>query len=322
VNTRFVPFGPRKGLYSALHPAGTRLPCQADGPVLITGESGTGKELVARAIHAEGKSKQSPFLAVNCAGIPEALLESEFFGHEAGAFTGAGKVRQGLFAEAEGGTLLLDEISEMPAALQAKLLRMLQDGKIRPVGSNRERQVNVRILAASNRDIEEHVSKGKFREDLFYRLETFPLSVPPLRERSEDIDLLAGIFLAKYACANGKRIMGFSAHALEMLHGYKFPGNVRELQNAVERAVVFCQAAEIGTEHLPRRIINHAKQTGTKIKQQIVNNFGVGDGSLLSLEDVQRRYIRHVLDVVNGNKKKASSILGITRKTLYRWLED
>ncbi len=296
---------------------------QADGPVLILGESGTGKELVARAVHLESRPETSPFLAVNCAGIPEHLLESEFFGYEAGAFTGASKSRRGIFAEAEGGTLLLDEISEMPPPLQAKILRMLQDGKIRPVGSNTEQQVKVRIVAATNRDIEEQVTNGTFREDLFYRLETLPLVVPPLRERGEDIDLLAGIFLNKQAYAAEKQIRGFSAKALDMIHRYPFPGNVRELQNAVERAVVFCHEGEILPEHLPARIRKHVEEHGTSPDNTLASpHFPISDDSLPSLEEVEKRYIRHVMEKVDGNKRAAASILGIARRTLYRHLEE
>ena len=293
---------------------------KADGPVLITGESGTGKELVARAIHAETEAPDSPFLAVNCAGIPEHLLESEFFGHTKGAFTGAGQSRQGIFAEAEGGTLLLDEISEMPLALQAKLLRMLQDGKIRPIGSNREQQVNVRVFAATNCDIEQEVKDGNFREDLFYRLETLPLHIPPLQERQEDIDLLAGIFLKKHAYSARKQIKGFTKAAQEMLNTYRFPGNVRELENSIERAVTFCQEQEITPEDLPPRIRKSFEQKSADTDSHLVKTLQINDESLLPLEEVERRYIQHVLDRVDGNKKKAASILNIGRRTLYRRL--
>ncbi len=295
---------------------------RAEGPVLITGESGTGKELVARAIHNERYGSEKPFLAVNCAGIPEHLMESEFFGHAAGAFTGAGKARRGIFAEAEGGTLLLDEISEMPSALQSKLLRMLQDGKIRPVGSNREQQVNVRILAATHRDLEQQVQDKKFREDLFYRLETFPLFVPPLRDRGEDIDLLAGLFLAKHAFASGKTIRGLSARAQEMLHNYPFPGNVRELHNAIERAVVFCQNRDVCPEHLPPRIRKYTARNNADAGSFFQHAAGSADQPLLSLEELENRYIRYVLDKVHGNKRSAASILGIARRTLYRRLGE
>ncbi len=295
---------------------------KAGGPVLIVGESGTGKELVARALHEESACAAGPFLAVNCAGIPEPLLESEFFGHKAGAFTGAGKTRQGIFAEAEGGTLFLDEISEMPTALQAKLLRMLQDGKIRPVGSNREQQVHVRIVTATNRDIEERVRADAFREDLFYRLETFQIHVPPLREREDDIDLLARLFLAQYAAAAGKRIEAFSPPAHERLRRYSFPGNVRELRNAVERAVAFCQEREIRLEHLPPRIRERNGHGNARSATLLQDGLRIGEESLPTLEEIERRYIRHVLASAQGNKRAAAAILGIGRRTLYRRLEE
>lgn len=295
---------------------------EAGGPVLIVGESGTGKELVAKAIHREGKGDGPPFLAVNCAGIPEPLMESEFFGHEAGAFTGAGKPRRGLFAEADNGTLLLDEISEMPLPLQAKLLRMLQDGKFRPVGSNREKQANVRILAATNRDLEQLVREDTFREDLFFRLETFSLRVPPLRERGDDIELLAGVFRQKHACANGKKIDGFRSDALRLLREYPFPGNVRELNNAVERAVVFCPGREIRREDLPGRM-TRAPSAGASfpVANFLESRTGSSEEDLPSLETVENAYIRHVLDRVQGNKRSAASILGIARRTLYRRIQ-
>ncbi len=291
----------------------------ADGPVLILGESGTGKELVARAIHAESNRARNPFLAVNCAGIPEHLLESEFFGHKAGAFTGANRSRQGLFAEAHKGTLLLDEISEMPLFMQAKLLRLLQDGKVRPVGENLEEQVDVRILAATHRDLEEEVRQGHFREDLFYRLETFTLRVPPLRERDSDLELLAERLLRRFCVQTGKRIHGFSEPALNILGKYHFPGNVRELQNAVERAVTFCDGQEILPKHLPARIReNHAQSM-----EQIPAGSPQGlfhDKSLPPLAEIEKRYIQHVLDRVGGNKRRAAALLGIGRRTLYRRL--
>ena len=297
-----------------------RLLARADGPVLITGESGTGKELVARAIHRESKAAGDPFIAVNCAGIPENLLESEFFGHAAGAFTGAGKARRGIFAEASGGTLFLDEISEMPPALQAKLLRVLQDGKIRPVGSNREEQVKVRILAATNRDVESRIREGEFREDLFYRLETFSLLVPPLRDREGDLPLLIAAFVGEFAAAANKTIRGVRADALAHMERHAYPGNVRELRNAVERAVAFCQGREILPEHLPPRMM---KRSGTGGRHELPDAVGTGiDGdSLPTLEEVERRYIRHVVNKVGGNKRLAATILGIARRTLYRRLE-
>lgn len=292
---------------------------KADGPVLIAGESGTGKELVARAIHLEGKGKSRPFLAVNCAGIPEQLLESEFFGHEAGSFTGATRGRRGLFAEAEGGTLLLDEISEMPLTLQAKLLRMLQDGKVRPVGANREQQVDVRIVAATNQDLEDEVRRGHFREDLFYRLETFALHVPPLREREEDVELLAGHFLQTFALRGRKQITGFSPAAGDLLRRYSFPGNVRELHNAVERAVTFCHQEKILPEHLPLRIRRTAEDSD-KVIDSYLGGPATDENTMPSLAEIEAGYIRRVLERVRGNKSRAASILGIGRRTLYRRL--
>ncbi len=292
---------------------------KADGPVLISGESGTGKELVARALHQEGKGGSRPFLAVNCAGIPEHLLESEFFGHEAGAFTGAARARRGLFAEAEGGTLLLDEISEMPLSLQAKLLRMLQDGKVRPVGTNREQQLDVRVLAATNQDLEEEVRRGHFREDLFYRLETFALDIPPLREREEDIELLAGHFLEFFALRSRKEITGFSSSAAELLRRYSFPGNVRELRNAVERAATFCHQGKILAEHLPVRIRRAEENNGKMIDSHL--SVLITDENLMpSLAEIESGYISRVLKCVQGNKSRAAAVLGIGRRTLYRRL--
>ncbi|EKE72352.1 sigma-54-dependent transcriptional regulator [Gallaecimonas xiamenensis] len=288
---------------------------KADGPVLILGESGTGKELVARAIHQESPRCQGPFLAVNCAGIPSELLESEFFGHAAGAYTGASKARQGLLREADGGTLLLDEIGEMPPALQAKLLRVLQEGQLRPVGSDREVQVDVRILAATHRDLEQQVAQGAFRQDLFYRLDTFSLKVPPLRDRGDDIPLLARHFLANQQAAGKTQARQLSHSAWQRLLGYGFPGNVRELQNAMERAAVFCEGDEIGPEHLPARI-----------REEVARGEGclfgtLADAELPPLSQVQMDYVRYVLEKTAGNKAQAAEILGVTRRTLYRWLE-
>ncbi len=294
---------------------------RAEGPVLIVGESGTGKELVARAVHQESSHSRGPFLAVNCAGVPEHLMESEFFGHQAGAFTGANKARQGLFSEAKDGVLLLDEISEMPLFLQAKLLRTLQDGNVRPVGANHEQSTNVRILAATNRELEKEIKEGHFREDLFFRLETFTLRVPPLREREEDLELLAGKFLQTFRVQTGKNIRGFDEQALQMLERYSYPGNVRELKNAVERAVVFCDDNLIKPGHLPARIREAQPQAVQRPASPAPGLFPA-EGPLLSLARVEQQYIGYVLDKVQGNKRKAASILGIGRRTLYRKIEQ
>jgi len=276
---------------------------QVDGSVLILGESGTGKELVANAIHQLSDRSDKPFQAVNCAGIPAELMESEFFGHEAGSFTGAKGKRNGLLKQADGGTLLLDEIGEMPMALQAKLLRVLQEGTLRAVGSDKEEHVNVRILAATHQDLEKKVENGSFRQDLFYRLETFSIRVPALRERGEDIERLVRHF------AND-----IDSDALELLYRYPFPGNVRELQNAIERAVAFSQDGEVHAENLPQRI--------TEFEAENEAESVTPASRWPTLNEMQEDYIKKVLAHVQGNKSKAAEVLGVTRRTLYRWLED
>lgn len=290
---------------------------RSQAAVLIHGESGTGKELVARAIHQSSERSARPFVAVNCAGIPRDLMESEFFGHEAGAFTGARQVRKGLFAEADGGTLLLDEIGEMPLALQAKLLRVLQEGRVKPVGSDQEEAVDVRILASTHVDLMKAVSEGSFREDLYYRLETLTLKVPPLRERGDDVDLLAMHFLREAARRHDRGFMKLSDVTSRTLMDYPFPGNVRELASAIERAVTFCDGDTIQPEHLPDRIRKRQTElaaTGTP----------VGAGKLSewpTLEALQQDYVKRVIQAVDGNKRRAAQILGINRRTLYRWLD-
>lgn len=287
---------------------------RAPGPVLITGESGTGKELVARALHAESERCNGPFVAINCAGIPTELLESELFGHAPGAFTGATGARKGLFAEAHGGSLLLDEIGEMPPPMQAKLLRLLQDGRVRPVGANREEAADVRVLAATNRDLAPMIDDGSFREDLFYRLETFHITIPPLRERGEDVERLALAFLRRSAAALDRDIGGISPEALRALRRYDFPGNVRELASIVERAVAFCRGAEIGESDLPDRVL------AGPVAPQPADGLWGDEQAMPTLAQVEDRYIRHVLDRVDGNKRQAARVLGIGRRTLYRRL--
>lgn len=295
----------------------------ADGPVLVQGESGTGKELVARALHDQSNRKDGPYMVVNCGGIPSELMESEFFGHAAGAFTGARTQRAGLFQQADGGTLLLDELGEMPLTLQAKLLRVLQDGKVRPVGSDHEIQLDVRIIAATNCNLTEAVAEGSFREDLFYRLETFALQVPPLRARADDLQRLIGFFLTRFNARQQRNIKGFSDEALAALQRYSFPGNVRELQNAVERAATFCDSPLIALHHLPQRILEHPDPELELdfIEQKPVNDTQDDADTLPSLETVQRQYIHRVLTATGNNKRRAADILGITRRTLYRWID-
>ena len=299
---------------------------QAHGPVLIQGESGTGKELVAKAIHDLSPRKTGTFLAINCAGIPADLLESEFFGHEQGAFTGANKKKTGLFPRCHKGTLLLDEIGEMPINLQSKLLRVLQDGSFRPVGSNQEQKADVRIICSTNQDLEKLTQEGQFREDLFYRLETFSLRIPPLRERQEDIKLLAAYFVNRFNFQLGKDVDNLSEEALTILENYHFPGNIRELQNILERAVTFCPARKIEVEHLPFRIqqdkqayINDNKQ---KNEEEFWSKIYKDKQFLPSLQEMERLYLNFVLQKVDGNKRRAAAILGISRRTLYRRLDE
>ncbi len=286
----------------------------AQGAVLILGESGTGKELVARAIHQQSSRSAKPFIAVNCAGIPVELMESEFFGHAAGAFTGARNARTGLLKEADGGTLLLDEIAEMPLLLQAKLLRVLQEGRIRPVGSDQEVAVDVRILAATHQDLELKVEQGEFRADLFYRLETFSLVVPPLRQRAEDLELLASHFVGQFQQQQQKAVQGLSQPALDCLYRYPFPGNVRELQNAIERAFTFASEPQIAVADLPERIRHY--------QSPAVSDAPPANKSWPTLQQLQQNYVNQVLNHTNGNKQRAAQLLGVTRRTLYRWLEE
>jgi two-component system, NtrC family, response regulator AtoC len=286
------------------------------GPVTIIGESGVGKELVARAIHDESERRERAFVPVNCASIPEPLLESEFFGHESGAFTGATRPRQGLFAGASGGSLFLDEVAELSAPLQAKLLRVLQEGAVRRVGADREVEVDVRILAATNRDLEEEVACGRFREDLFYRLTTFMLEVPPLRERQGDLELLLAHFVSRYAGDAGKAIEEVDAEVIDVLRRYRFPGNVRELENLVEHAVTFCSGPLITVGDLPPRVRRSpARSSETQVPAALL----VDDG-ILTLDEVTQRYVRRVVELTGGNKRRAASLLGISRQTLYRHL--
>ncbi len=262
-------------------------------------------------------------MAVNCAGIPADLMESELFGHLAGAFTGAAKSRKGLFQQADGGILFLDEIAELPAPLQAKLLRVLQEDTVRPVGADQEIPVDVRIVAATNLDLEEEMRHSRFREDLFHRLDAFQILVPPLRERRGDIDLLAARFLNQYAKEQDKPVKGFSAGALHLLRQYRFPGNIRELQNIVRRAATFCQGDLIEPGDLPPKVAEGAG--GADGLPAVDRWLPPGDwdtASLPTLEEIKSRYIGKVLELFKGNKRQAAQALGIGRRTLYRHLGD
>jgi two-component system response regulator HydG len=287
----------------------------SEATVLITGESGTGKELIARAIHFNSDRREGPLVIVNCAALAETLLESELFGHEKGAFTGADKRRKGRFMQANKGTIFLDEIGEMSPMMQAKLLRVIQDREIQRVGSDKAIQVDVRIVAATNRDLEEDVSSSKFREDLYYRLNVVPLMVPPLRDRLEDIPLLAQHFLDKYAEKSRKRIRGFTPLAMDMLLKYEWPGNVRELENAVERAVILLSGDYISEKELPLTIAQ------SYIKEGSTTDLGRNVIQLQSLEDIEKVAILAALDAAGGNKSEAARKLKITRRTLYKKLQ-
>jgi DNA-binding NtrC family response regulator len=280
--------------------------------VLITGESGTGKELVARAIHAHSPRKERPFVAVNCAAIPDTLIESELFGYKRGAFTDARTDRTGLLVEADGGTLFLDEVAELPVALQPKLLRVLQEREVRPLGSNRPERVDLRVVAATNRDIEARLKAGELREDLYYRLNVIQIQIPPLRARAEDLLPLCEHFLARSAERAGKKLKGFGEQAKKLLLGYHWPGNVRELENVVERAVALCEHDIIGAEDLPPAMRERRNQ----------DRLAAAVAQGLTLDQLEREYIERVLDAEGGNKTRAAQRLGLDRKTLYRKLEE
>jgi DNA-binding NtrC family response regulator len=280
----------------------------ANANVLITGESGTGKERVANAIHDEGPRRAKKFVAINCTAIPESLLESELFGHAKGAFTGAIGRKRGLFDEAEGGTIFLDEIGDMNLALQAKLLRVIQERKIRSVGETVDRPVDVRIIAATHKDLKAAIKNNTFREDLYYRLSVIPILIPPLRHRREDIGLLAEHFLRKYSSANHSPVKTFTQDAMTRLLSMTWEGNVRELENVIERAVVLARGTSIELGDLP------AAGEGN------VESFfeSTQTGSLPTLEDIEKRYFKFILDKTGGRKEKAAQILGVNRRTLYR----
>lgn len=281
---------------------------QAHANVLINGESGTGKERVARAIHDKGPRRSKKFVAINCTAIPESLLESELFGHAKGSFTGAIGRKRGLFEEAEGGTIFLDEIGDMNQAMQAKLLRVIQERKIRAVGDTVDRDIDVRLIAATHKDLKQAIRNQGFREDLYYRLAVIPIVIPPLRHRREDIPLLADHFLKKYSAENKSSVKNFSKDAMAKLLSMPWEGNVRELENVVERAVVLARGESIEASDLPNSATSDAESFFASTQT----------GSLPTLEEVEKRYIRFILDKTGGKKEKASQILGCNRRTLYR----
>jgi two-component system response regulator HydG len=280
--------------------------------VLITGESGTGKELIARALHTLSPRRDEPFIAINCAAVPANLLESELFGHVRGAFTDAKTSRPGLFTQAGNGTLMLDEIGEMPIEMQVKLLRVLQERRVRPVGGDTEYPVTARVVAATNRDLDREVRERRFREDLYYRINVVAVRVPALRERPSDILLLAQHFLHKSAARNAKKVHGISAPAARYLREYDWPGNVRELENCIERAVAMCEHDQLTVNDLPEKLIADRRS-------KLV--IAAEPSELITLDEMERRYVRHVLAAVSGNKSRAADILGIDRRSVYRRLE-
>lgn len=284
--------------------------------ILITGESGTGKELIARAIHQESSRSDQPFVAVNCGGIPETLMESELFGHRKGAFTGASADKKGLFEAAHKGTLFLDEIGEISVPIQVKLLRAVQTKTVRPVGGNEDLHVDARIISATNRNLEEEVIAGRFREDLFYRLNVIEIKVPPLRERKEDLKLLAQHFLEKYSKEMGKDISKVSSYAVDLLQKYDFPGNIRELENLLERSVALTSTNILLPDSLALSI--HKRKCTDGDKGGLVDIAAVSHGISLDeeLDKVEKAYIEEAMKISGGNKQKATELLGINLRSL------
>jgi len=282
--------------------------------VLILGESGTGKEVIARFIHMNSPRAARPFVTVNCAAIPENLLESELFGHRKGAFTGAVYTKRGSFELADGGTLFLDEIAEMRPEMQAKILRVLEDSRIKRVGSEEDVLVDVRVIAATNKNLDEEMAANRFRDDLYYRLNVVQIAIPPLRQHLQDVVSLARHFLAQYCKELKKGVGDFSEDALEFLSRYPWPGNIRELKNAIERAVIFAEPGElIRTKHLPQHMVSEARDpTRTSSGKDL--------SSLPSLREAEIKYIREVLELCNGNRTRAAEILGVSPVTLWRKL--
>jgi two-component system response regulator AtoC len=277
--------------------------------VLVTGESGTGKEVLARSIHAQSPRREQAFVAVNCGAIPEGLLESELFGHAKGAFTGADRARSGLFRDADGGTLFLDEIGELPLALQVKLLRVLQEEEVRPVGESKPRSIDVRVIAATARDLESDVTSGRFREDLFYRLNVVPLEVPPLRDRRKDVPLLLDHFLGRFRVALGKDVRGVSDEALDRLVGHSWPGNVRELENVVERAVILADSDTLGLRDLPDAIASPTEVDGE-------DALAVDLSLKRARRSAEIEVIRRALLATSGNRTHAARLLQISHRAL------
>ncbi len=314
--------GTSTSIRSAVHLLGRA--ATSDVTVLLEGESGTGKEVAARAIHAESVRHDGPFIAVNCGAIPEGLIESELFGHERGSFTGATSARRGSFEQSDGGTIFLDEIGELRSDLQVRLLRVLQERAVQPVGSTASRPIDVRVIAATNRDLRDEVAAGRFREDLFYRLAVFPVRLPALCERGSDILLLANYFVERYAKRNRKSIQSFSPEAQRALERYRWPGNVRELENVIERAIILEDDSRISLASLPPEV--SAALAGNGIGIGSSSSAAAQDGTpqreaIVPLEEEERRIIRRALELSNWNIQEASRRLRIGRATIYRKIE-
>ena len=295
-----------------LHPILEQI-AASDASLMITGESGTGKEVVARVVHRRSRRSEGPLISVNCSAIPEALLESELFGHEKGAFTDARATRQGLFQQANGGTLFLDEIGELPVSLQPKLLRALEERTVRPVGGARELPFDARLIVATNRDLETAIEERTFREDLYYRVNVLHVELPPLRARGRDVLILAQHFIDRFAAEAGKAVSRISAPAAAKLLAYSWPGNVRELRNCMERVVALARQDEVVVADLPDKVANHRAAEFTVPASD--------PEELLTMEEVERRYVLRVLEAVGGNKRQAAKVLGFDRRTLYRKLD-
>ena len=299
------------------------LAAPTDATLFIAGESGTGKELVARTVHELSPRRRGPFVAVNCAAIPETLLESEIFGHERGAFTGAAERRQGCFELADGGTLFLDEVAEMQPGIQAKFLRVLQEGQFRRLGAKAEIRVDVRVIAATNKELAKALQDGTLREDLYYRLNVFAIALPPLRDRLEDLTDLAQAFVEEFNTRHGRNVRGVDESALDALRRHRWPGNVRELRNAIERAVIVCSGDLVRAEHLPPLGAPSepgaaVDQTGVDPGQAVAADLVLPIGT--TVENAERELIRRTLKQTGGNKTRAAELLGICIKTLHNKL--
>jgi DNA-binding NtrC family response regulator len=291
--------------------------------ILISGESGSGKEVIAKAVHELGDKKDGPFIAINCSAIPENLLESELFGHAKGAFTGANDKKIGLFEEANKGTLFLDEIGDLSLSLQAKLLRVLQERKVKRIGENQYRDISARIICATHKDLRQEVTEGRFREDLFFRLNVIPIFMPPLRERKEDILPLSEYFLKKFSVLNNVTMKGFSKEAIHKLENHIWKGNVRELENAIERAVVLANSEILRPEDLPTEDLYGSNRTEIKTDELIPKKRLIfEDDKPITLDELSKKYIQHIFDKNGGAKEQTANDLGIDRKTLYRKLKE